>query len=487
VISVAEDRRLDRGSILFHLALVGMCATTGIAAAVKPALGIELALGLAAVVFVMTSVFAGLVLFTLVSFLEVASLNNSALSAMKAIGLVLFLSWLLRATAGRRGEIASLLRSHRPILLAGAAFVAWSALSALWAQSPGVAGSSTLRYLENFLLLPIVLSTVTRRKHVVWIAAAFVVGGLAAALYGFASPQPVSSRDFGRLTATNLDANGLALALAVAVTFAAALLATARGRPLLRWSLALSIGFGLVGIFATQSRSGVISLVTMLVAAALFGGRWRRHAVVVLILAATAGGVYLAVAPPTSTSHVTSSDTAGRTDLWTVALRMFDSHPMVGVGSGNFPVSSVDYVSRPGDITRADLIVDTPLATHNVYLQLLAEVGIPGLLAFVSLFVVAAGSALRAAARFARARQTELELLARYYVCVLAGLAASDFFLPNQFLKQFWLLIALGPALLAIARRGSAGPRPVRSRAATPARTFTAGRRSPAHVSLGDA
>jgi putative inorganic carbon (hco3(-)) transporter len=207
---------------------------------------------------------------------------------------------------------------------------------------------------------------------------------------------------------------------------------------------------------------------------------------VVLILAATAGGIYLAAAPPTSTSHITSSDTAGRTDLWTVAVRMFESHPLVGAGSGNFPVTSVDYVSRPGVITRADLIVDNPLPTHNVYLQLLAELGIPGLLAFASLLVVAAGSALRAAARFAQTGQTELELLARYYICALAGFAASDFFLPNQFLKQFWILIALGPALLAIARRGSLGPwpagsRPRPSRGATPARTpaFAAGQQFP--------
>jgi hypothetical protein len=35
----------------------------------------------------------------------------------------------------------------------------------------------------------------------------------------------------------------------------------------------------------------------------------------------------------------------------------------------------------------------------------------------------------------------------------LTGVLASDFFLSEQYSKQLWVLLAIGPALLAIARR----------------------------------
>jgi hypothetical protein len=38
----------------------------------------------------------------------------------------------------------------------------------------------------------------------------------------------------------------------------------------------------------------------------------------------------------------------------------------------------------------------------------------------------------------------------------LVGLLAADFFISDQFSKQLWLLLALGPALLALARRKEA-------------------------------
>jgi len=46
-----------------------------------------------------------------------------------------------------------------------------------------------------------------------------------------------------------------------------------------------------------------------------------------------------------------------------------------------------------------------------------------------------------------------MELLSRAVVVALVALLAMDFFLSDQFSKQLWLLLALCPALLAIASR----------------------------------
>jgi hypothetical protein len=41
----------------------------------------------------------------------------------------------------------------------------------------------------------------------------------------------------------------------------------------------------------------------------------------------------------------------------------------------------------------------------------------------------------------------------------LAGMLAADFFVSEQYSKQLWLLLALGPSLLAIAHHSGGDPR----------------------------
>ena len=45
-----------------------------------------------------------------------------------------------------------------------------------------------------------------------------------------------------------------------------------------------------------------------------------------------------------------------------------------------------------------------------------------------------------------------MELLARGLLLAMLGLLSADFFLSGQFCKQLWLLLGLGPAMLAIAK-----------------------------------
>jgi hypothetical protein len=40
----------------------------------------------------------------------------------------------------------------------------------------------------------------------------------------------------------------------------------------------------------------------------------------------------------------------------------------------------------------------------------------------------------------------------------LSGLLVADFFISDQFSKALWLLLALGPAMLLIAKRESSEP-----------------------------
>jgi len=163
----------------------------------------------------------------------------------------------------------------------------------------------------------------------------------------------------------------------------------------------------------------------------------------------------VATSSPTTWERVRSFDSGGtgRIDLWTVAWRMSEEHPVTGVGVNNFRSQSSQYVLEPGSIDEAGLIVGRPHVVHNVYLQLLAETGIVGL----GLFVVVIGAALsatwRAAVRLEAADEKTGASLARAVLIAQLGALSASVFLSNGYDKRIWLLFALGCVMLGIAER----------------------------------
>jgi O-antigen ligase len=179
-----------------------------------------------------------------------------------------------------------------------------------------------------------------------------------------------------------------------------------------------------------------------------------------LVVGAVAtAGYYAVLAPASSLQRVTMSDTSGRSSIWTVAMRVFERHPLLGVGTGNFILVSRQYINQPGAVS-AQYIVHSPLVTHNSYLEALTDLGLPGLLTLLAVLGWALSAAVRATRLFERAGDEQMELLSRGVVLALVAILASDFFVANAQAKYLWLLIALCPALLRLARRELEGTRP---------------------------
>jgi hypothetical protein len=98
----------------------------------------------------------------------------------------------------------------------------------------------------------------------------------------------------------------------------------------------------------------------------------------------------LEAAPTGDTGLRLSVAGSGRAQFWGTALDAFASAPVKGIGAGSFPT----YWNQHGDLT-------TPVRNaHSEPLELLADVGPLGLLAFLAFFGVAAGTGIR------RARET---------------------------------------------------------------------------------
>ncbi|HJR49890.1 MAG TPA: O-antigen ligase family protein, partial [Gemmatimonadales bacterium] len=136
-----------------------------------------------------------------------------------------------------------------------------------------------------------------------------------------------------------------------------------------------------------------------------------------------------------------------RLELWAAALRMVADRPLSGFGLASFKTNVGAY---------ADLPYDLRLAAHNGYLEVAVEMGLPGLLALLTLIYLACRS-VDGVRR--QTRRTGPPLLHRAAVGIEAGLiafAVSLFFVSGLFLKLFWLMLFLSMCLPALLPRGRA-------------------------------
>ncbi len=446
------------------VALLGVvCVAFGVTAGIDPQYGVAGAFGLAFVVAVFADLTAGLAMFTMLSFLGLLSGGN-VVSFMKIAGLLLFMSWIASQATAARKAVTSVVARHPAMVCSIVAFLGWNAVSAAWAASPGAALAEVFRYILVMLLIPIMYSAVRERKHVRLVLGAFLIGAAVSAVYGILNPASATAATAGRLSGGVGDPNEEASVLVAAIVLSVGMASVVKRSPRLVLAILAGAVVAFIGLVGSLSRGGLVSFACVLVAGVVFGGRWRRSAAILLVVGVAAvAGYYAFLASGSAVTRVTRADTTGRSDIWTVGWRMFAAHPLNGVGAGNFPLVSVHYLQRPGLITSANFIVNTPKVAHNIYLEQLSTLGVPGLVLMLGIFVAGTAAALKAARIYERIGDRELELLTRCTILALIAFLAANFFISNLISKQLWLVFALCPTLLGIAQREAAGATPTYS------------------------
>jgi len=384
----------------------------------------------------------------------------------------------------------SLLVARTPVMVAYLAFATARWLSALLA-SGNVDSGAVLRDLAwGLLLVVVVTASVSDRRALRWTVGAIVTVGAALAVVtilsrigldgtfaGFAkhpaiapealadlqgAPPPVSDDATGPLGDPALWAQALLLVLPLAGWLAW----QARGRVRIAW-----IGAGalmVASIALTQSRSAFVGL--GLLAALALWARGRRE---IRIGLAVAAAVAFGAAAFYVTSHyetVNEIRTAPASEHAALRARlsenlaglyMLEDHPLDGVGAGAFEDLYQAYARRIGIDDRFKR------SPHNAYVEMAAESGVLGLLAFVAVLVAAIGSAMRARRLLLAAGRVVDARLAEALVVSVAGFAALAAVNDLTFPIYLWLAMGLagGILILAEAEARRAGV-PVRSWAA---------------------
>jgi O-antigen ligase len=454
-------REFDPKSLIPGTA-VAAGALAGILIAASPPLGLGL---------VLIACFALIVGLNLPAALSVAAgilflRHLSAVSIAPTVMALLLLSGWTATLRSHRQHVAHLVRQHRKLANVVLGMLLWVSMSVLWASDPQNALSEAWPWYLAAIVFLLVATTVRKPEHVRMIVAGFVAGAVVSVLIGLVGGGLTSSADAverateteGRLQGGGGDPNYLAAGLVPAGLLAGALVASSR-RVVVRIALVAAIALLAVGLVATQSRAGLLAAaVACLATLVVQRGRGRLCAAALISLVVGVGALWLA-ANPEAWQRVSSFDDGGngRSDIWLVASRMTEDHPLVGVGIGDFPLRSREYVREPGNLNYVRLIAEQPQVVHNTYLQVLVETGAIGLGLFLAAVVGCIAAAWRAARLLDNAYDGELAGLARAVVMAQFALLAASFFISNETDLRLWVLLGLGPALLTMARAFAAG------------------------------
>ena len=322
--------------------------------------------------------------------------------------------------------------------------------------SVGVLADMYSKTLVIFLLIANTVNTVARLRLIVggltlmavpialigvknFLSGAYIVGG--------------DNRIVGYESALTANPNDLALILNIIIPLALGLVLITR-RPMLRAVLLASIGLQAVAVIITFSRAGFLSLATILgVFAWTMSRRPERgwaYAALTLGVAALPllPGSYL-----TRLSTITNieADATGsaqeRYAQQVAAVHYVLAHPIVGAGLG----MNILAINETG-------LSPAWMNIHNVYLQYATDLGLPGLILFLLIFLGSIKSAHLVQRRSATSPQSrELFYLATGIKTSLLSFAISAFFSPVAYQFQFYYIAGLAVAVKAVAE---AAPRP---------------------------
>jgi O-antigen ligase len=346
-------------------------------------LGILLATALGAAILLQWRLGA-LLLVAAIPFETIINLGPLA-SGMKALAALTFVSVALALLTDQKVFERFARLWQLPLVLAMLTFVLWILASILWATDKGVALRETITFLG--LLGVMVVIGLLERKYLILAWACLVVSTALSVLAAYILPVPEGSdmAVSGRFGPGGADPN--TYSLLVAIAFFAAYFGLLRRHTIIAYLLAPVF---LYGIYATGSRTGLIALVATPLLA-LFVPRlaerlgWRILPMYVLGIAAIAVMVLAipSVAEPaleryTTLSQIGSEETwNGRTDNWQGALDIISSHPILGVGAGNYAEAAIDYSTS----VQAHSISKGEVAgvAHNMFLGVASQLGLVGL------------------------------------------------------------------------------------------------------------
>jgi O-antigen ligase len=164
------------------------------------------------------------------------------------------------------------------------------------------------------------------------------------------------------------------------------------------WALSAGVALQIIGLILTLTRGAWLALFGGLTTVVVLLNRKKVYvaagilAILTIVLALRDVRVQKKIASVTGTGGATADvNISTRYVLWDISWDLIKSHPILGVGMGDFTIEANKRLE--------DRHVETTVDSHNVFLQILATRGLAGFIPFVYFWFVLLRSLHRARRR----------------------------------------------------------------------------------------
>ncbi len=313
-------------------------------------------------------------------------------------------------------------------------------------------------YLQNVVFMGLVAASIRSLRDVEWYTALNLYGAL---FYAIFVNLFFSVGAGGRLS--NLvyyDANDFALILVLTVPFAVYFLRSQSGARRRMLGL-VALAFFMLGIVKSGSRGGFLGLLAVLLYILI---RYRAIPTRTRLFATIGGLALVAVLGSTEywdqmrtivhpESDYNWSDPQGRREIWTRGISYVEQRPVLGIGVGAFPVAEGTLSVIGRELASRGSGFKWSVA-HNSFVETAAELGIPGIVLFVSLLVVtiATMARIRSGRRYGPLISKRETALGQMMVGSLLGYCVGGFFVSAEYYSYLYFLVGLAVGLDKVLR-----------------------------------
>ena len=278
-----------------------------------------------------------------------------------------------------------------PLVWIYSSFVLWCFVVSFASQFPEVAHEQVLERLKQAIIILVVVNALQTerqiRAYLIFFLGCFLLYPARGALVNYVRGYNVFGRALWNFIYSN--PNDLAVLALLALGPALVVAASKSGRRQIQLGASIGAALLVIVILLTQSRGAFLGLISSIGLAAAWSVLKGRSRISIVFAAVVSIGILMpsslwdrlgGIGRLTSTETIATADTEGsageRWKIQKVAWKIFSDHPLLGVGLGAYPYVNGIYSPELG---RRD--------THNTYLNLAAEVGLPGLLGWIAFFV----------------------------------------------------------------------------------------------------
>ena len=352
---------------------------------------------------------------------------------------------MLLGRMGRREKLW--VDGQRGVLLLTFCGLVFASLS--WSLYPDATQFAAVELLKWVLLYLTMVNLVTTERRLLWACLALIVGSLLTSRGVIVWHQAGVDLVEGyraRWVGVYADPNRMAMSVGIIVPLAVAFFVRRRTAWMVRLACGVAAAMAITAMVLSYSRGGflglVASAVTWLVLERSLGRTLLVAGVAVAMLVLSPRSFWERTR--TVSTYEQDASAMSRVEAWTVASRVSQEHPLLGVGAGTFPFAWQIYGPQHTG--------GRVYAAHNVFLQVISDLGFVGL----GLFLAFIGSVL--GPLWQSARDKERGWQAQSLTAAVVGHLVSCLFAGFLVSVHFYVLFGLAACAERLAR---ASPAPV--------------------------